>query len=324
MSNPSRVGLGQLSVRMLAAGAPRAADPAPLAPAALVNASASLDTWAGGVSSAYALVDAASGAAFRMAVDTAVHPDADLVATRVSCAAADGTTPCSVALRLAFGYPDGAWGPTTVSYDPGYDSRHTSAVIANASGALSVARMIDDTSYEVHCQWDDAAWTAVRTGPHAFVWLPPAGAATAAVSLSCLFVPAELVYVRRRAWGAPLAPALAQLLPPPLLPSPCASLPMQPIGMASSAYVQARVTTARALLAGPGRFPLQPAVQAAAAAMWLAFWQGGAFVDLASNTADPDAFELERRIVLSRFLTRTNSAGACPPQVRAQGAAGYL
>ena len=209
MSNPSRVGLGQLSVRMLAAGAPRAADPAPLAPAALVNASASLDTWAGGVSSAYALVDAASGAAFRMAVDTAVHPDADLVATRVSCAAADGTTPCSVALRLAFGYPDGAWGPTTVSYDPGYDSRHTSAVIANASGALSVARMIDDTSYEVHCQWDDAAWTAVRTGPHAFVWLPPAGAATAAVSLSCLFVPAELVYVRRRAWSASLAPALA-------------------------------------------------------------------------------------------------------------------
>lgn len=82
--------------------------------------------------------------------------------------------------------------------------------------------------------------------------------------------------------------------------------------MTSSAYVQARVATARALLAG--RFPLQPAVQAAAAAMWASFWAGGAFVDLASGSADPNAWELERRVVLSRFLTRSNSAGACPPQ----------
>jgi hypothetical protein len=39
---------------------------------------------------------------------------------------------------------------------------------------------------------------------------------------------------------------------------------------------------------------------AAAAEAWSAFWSSGAFVDLASNTADPDAWELERRVILSR------------------------
>lgn len=133
MSNPSRVGLGQLSLRLLPPSAPPPGyDPAPLPPSALVNVSAALDTWAGGVSSAYTLVDDA-GAAFRMAVATAVHPDADLVATRVACETADGATPCRAAVRLAFGYPDGAWGPTTSNYDPGLDELHTSYVLTNGA-----------------------------------------------------------------------------------------------------------------------------------------------------------------------------------------------
>ena len=38
----------------------------------------------------------------------------------------------------------------------------------------------------------------------------------------------------------------------------------------------------------------------AAGTAWEAFWSDGAFVDLATSTDDPAAFELERRIVLSR------------------------
>jgi hypothetical protein len=46
---------------------------------------------------------------------------------------------------------------------------------------------------------------------------------------------------------------------------------------------------------------------------WEAFWQSGGAVDF-SGTADPRAFELERRVVLSQYLTRIQCAGNLPPQ----------
>lgn len=46
---------------------------------------------------------------------------------------------------------------------------------------------------------------------------------------------------------------------------------------------------------------------------WEEFWQSGGAVDF-SGTADPRAFELERRVVLSQYLTRIQCAGNFPPQ----------
>ena len=46
---------------------------------------------------------------------------------------------------------------------------------------------------------------------------------------------------------------------------------------------------------------------------WGNFWKQGGAVDLSSCT-DPRAFELERRIVLSQYLTRINGSGNLPPQ----------
>jgi hypothetical protein len=46
---------------------------------------------------------------------------------------------------------------------------------------------------------------------------------------------------------------------------------------------------------------------------WETFWKSGGAVDLSGNT-DPRAFELERRIVLSQYLTRVQCAGGYPPQ----------
>lgn len=54
-------------------------------------------------------------------------------------------------------------------------------------------------------------------------------------------------------------------------------------------------------------------VRAAAAAWWRAFWTSGAAIDLAEST-DPRAAELERRIVLSQYLTAVNCSGTMPPQ----------
>src|SRR5438093_4505743 len=42
-------------------------------------------------------------------------------------------------------------------------------------------------------------------------------------------------------------------------------------------------------------------------------WQSGGAVDL-SGSSDPRAVELERRIVLSQYLTAINGAGSTPPQ----------
>lgn len=50
----------------------------------------------------------------------------------------------------------------------------------------------------------------------------------------------------------------------------------------------------------------------ASRAGWAAFWSSGAAVDLATST-DARAPELERRIVLSQFVTRVNCAGPMPP-----------
>lgn len=52
---------------------------------------------------------------------------------------------------------------------------------------------------------------------------------------------------------------------------------------------------------------------AAAAGHWRAHWREGAFVDL-SESEDPRAHELERRIVLSQYLTAIQCAGSLPPQ----------
>ena len=57
--------------------------------------------------------------------------------------------------------------------------------------------------------------------------------------------------------------------------------------------------------------PQFDAVKTEAAARWETFWRSGAAVDL-SESADPRWKELERRIVLSQFQLRTNSAGNWP------------
>lgn len=43
------------------------------------------------------------------------------------------------------------------------------------------------------------------------------------------------------------------------------------------------------------------------------FWNSGAVLDLSAST-DPRALELERRVVLSQYLTRVHSSGSLPPQ----------
>ena len=54
-------------------------------------------------------------------------------------------------------------------------------------------------------------------------------------------------------------------------------------------------------------------VRKASALAWKKYWNSGGAIDFSGST-DPRAFELERRIVLSQYLMRTQEAGSYPPQ----------
>ncbi len=54
-------------------------------------------------------------------------------------------------------------------------------------------------------------------------------------------------------------------------------------------------------------------IRAAAAAHWKQFWRSGGAIDFSACT-DPRAAELERRVVLSQYLTAIQCAGSYPPQ----------
>ncbi len=59
--------------------------------------------------------------------------------------------------------------------------------------------------------------------------------------------------------------------------------------------------------------PTFAAIKAAAAEHWQSFWTTGGAIDFSACT-DPRAHELERRVVLSQYLTAIQCAGTLPPQ----------
>ena len=61
------------------------------------------------------------------------------------------------------------------------------------------------------------------------------------------------------------------------------------------------------------RIPNYDSIQIANVKSWSRFWKSGGAVDF-SQCTDPRAKELERRVVLSQYLTRINCAGTLPPQ----------
>jgi hypothetical protein len=62
-----------------------------------------------------------------------------------------------------------------------------------------------------------------------------------------------------------------------------------------------------------GSLPSFAATHAASSVYWRDFWKHGGAMDLSGST-DPRAKELERRIILSQYLTAVNCAGSLPPQ----------
>ncbi|KAL2193482.1 Six-hairpin glycosidase-like protein [Corynascus similis CBS 632.67] len=66
--------------------------------------------------------------------------------------------------------------------------------------------------------------------------------------------------------------------------------------------------------ASPDHTTTYARVTSASRSWWRAFWTSGAFIDLTSVRNDPRARELQKRIILSQYLTAVNSASSSPPQ----------
>ena len=65
--------------------------------------------------------------------------------------------------------------------------------------------------------------------------------------------------------------------------------------------------------AGPVSLPTFSETKTESARHWETFWQTGGFIDL-SESRDPRWRELERRVVLSRYLLAVQESGSLPPQ----------
>jgi hypothetical protein len=237
--------------------------------------------------------------------------DVDLISWRIDTRLLSPTAQAgdndTLVLKIAFPYADDGTpteSPATHSHagangqgsnwDSTSDSRHTSTLSLGADGQSAyIGRQLDHDAYEVVCRWSDSRYSVVADGPHGFILQTPSqqnavASAPQRLEMSCLLAPPSARYPVGAA-GRWLANKTQQTLP--LLRSRGASL------------------------------PLYAAVAANAAQGWEQFWQSGAAIDLAGNL-DPAmapekharALEFERRVVLSQYLTRSQSAGSLPPQ----------
>ena len=300
-TNPHRFSLAQLALRLWSGDS--SADSAPIAPSQLANSSRTQDLWSGSIQSLYTLSPNRDGSAVNVNVTTLVHPDVDILAVRLFASSAAAPVPLS--LRIAFPYATGAWGPSAADWRTQFDGNHVTSVVYQRPGYVTFDRTLDYDGYRLDCQWSDVSWQLVQTGTHAFEVRPGAGSdnsSSVTQDLRCLFSPRGLHY---------------------------------PIGMSSQQWLQDKAAATAAILSAQA-LPTFDATASATAAMWKVFWQEGAFVDIAGGTANPaghdsaegapvksasngvvydaNAFELERRVILSLYLTRVNSAGASPPQ----------
>ena len=232
-ANPHRLDLGRIGLVLTHD------DGSPVPLEALAAVEQTLDLWTGTLTSQFTV----DGIAVR--VDTAMHPDRDVLAVRV-------TSPLvrrgRARLLVAFPYPPGTWDKTRDWTRP--EAHRTTPNISDDRATF--VRTLDETRHHVALEWTTPA-RLTATRPHTYVLTGQAD--TLACTLA--FMPAE----------------------------------------AGDAM----------------RLPDATSTFAAAALDWERFWSTGGAVDLSGST-DPRWRELERRIVLSQFLTRVHGTGARPPQ----------
>ena len=153
-------------------------------------------------------------------------------------------------------------------------AQHQTLLSRPSASNALFTRRLDKTTYYVAARWTGTA-TLDKVADHDFSLTPPADSN---FELSVSFSPAK-----------PAAGAASK---------PTASAASQAASVAPKP---------------PGNLPSFHTLLLSSSNGWKKFWQSGAAIDLAGST-DPRASELERRIILSEYLTRVQCAGNTPPQ----------
>lgn len=212
-------------------------------------------------------------------VTSLVHPDVDMIGTRIqwSLINTSSATLPPLALRLAFSYGTGT-GSVNDWSDNGLS---ITTIVQQSLTNITFMRILDSDSYRIDCSWSNPLWTIINTNLNAFDLIPFSVtnlSTTGSIDFMCLFTPGYNLSYPVGKW-----------------------MPWMQEKIASTLSIQSNLPLSLDTVA-----PLT-------ALMWSTYWTNGAFLDLASNTDDPRAFELERRMILSQYLLRIHNAGAEPP-----------
>ncbi|MEV7660427.1 glycoside hydrolase family 43 protein [Paenarthrobacter sp. NPDC089316] len=245
-------------------------------PEEITDAKQTLDLWTGVVSSRFTL------AGHRVKVTTACHPDRDELGFRVESAALGA----GLVVGVAFPYGSEAWHNAADWSQPGAHS----TVLAQTKplealedlGAWTAHRELDDSRYRVVITGRD--FTVEQTQEHRLRVCSSeksGPAAGAVLDFSVAFI----------------SDGDGDCLPRGDHSGGDTTLDLGGDPQAGTGVVL-----------DPGS-----RIAAASAERWPGFWRSGGAIELHAPE-DPRAQELERRIVLSQYLTAINCAGSLPPQ----------
>ncbi|TLM86188.1 hypothetical protein FDW84_07555 [Pseudarthrobacter sp. NamE5] len=274
--NPHRLDLGRIGFRLPDAGTVRG-----LTAADITDTVQVLDLWTGEVTSRFTL------AGHPVAVRTSCHPHWDELGLRVeSTALKEG-----LVISMDFPYGSEAWHDAADWNSP--DAHATvlgepaPAPVDPGAACWTIHRELDGSRYEVAITGQGLR--VEQPGKHQLLISLDAAAAedaAAVMDLAIAFSPA----------GGDCIPRGGSRIP-------------------SAAAPSGQGAEGRTAVVRPEgeQLPAGSAVAAASRYYWPTFWRSGGAMELVAEK-DPRAKELERRIVLSQYLTAINCSGSLPPQ----------
>ncbi|WP_311381056.1 hypothetical protein [Arthrobacter sp. ISL-85] len=273
-ANPHRLDLGRIGFVLEQDGTSRTINSKELS-----GTGQTLDLWTGVVTSTFTV------AGYPATVTTACHPDRDELGVRVESAAVRA----GLLISIDFPYGSEAWHDAAGWDQPGAHTTrlgqaHSSHLRPGAS-SWTVDRELDNSRYQVVVSGQGL--DVEQTGTHQVTIRAAQDADPGILDLSIAFITAgDGDCIPRGRAGPSRVPGEA----------------------GAGAQVRPAAGHSPRDRPSPGS-----SVAAASASHWPGFWASGGAVELAA-TADPRARELERRIVLSQYLTAVNCSGSLPPQ----------
>ncbi|MFE4196356.1 hypothetical protein ACFRJ9_10865 [Paenarthrobacter sp. NPDC056912] len=242
----------------------------------VTGARQTLDLWTGVATSDFSI------AGQPVKVTTACHPDRDELGFRVESPALGA----GLVVGLAFPYGSEAWHDAADWNNP---AAHTTVL----GGPVSSEDPARTTEWTIHRELDDSRYRVVITGQN-------------------LTVEHTEDHRLRIAHPVTDSTGAAGVLDFSLMFVSAGDGDCIPRGSNRLAVAATGVGSGTEPATGVGRSPASSVV-AASEAYWPKFWSSGGAIEL-DATDDPRAKELERRTILSQYLTAINCSGSLPPQ----------